>query len=141
MNRSESMRVISVTKDSQLRRLRDAILTAAGFNVISPATIEEGWKAVTSKTFALLLLCHTLRADESDSLLQLARTAKPAMKVLQLTVAYEPSGSFQPDAQLESLAGPAALIEALCELSGSTQVAYHSGAATCEEKKITLPSL
>lgn len=96
--------------DVALLESRAKVLERTGMIVLrlSQKTALEG--ALLSEPMALLVLCHTLAADEHERALQLATSIRPAMKRLLMTTPKTDKPRQQADL-ISSSAGPQALVE------------------------------
>jgi len=67
--------VLSVGVDSMILEARARLLRSAGFNVVSAMSIKEAFRLFQDGDFDLLLLCHTLPAQDRERLLRLIRAS------------------------------------------------------------------
>jgi DNA-binding NtrC family response regulator len=116
MTRTQPLRIISITKDAEMRSLRAAVLKLAGHEVTSPSSVAAAVERITAGAFEILLLGHTLNGEESDQLILVCRNAAPAARIVQMIAAHSSVGEQEPDAQVESLAGPERLLQTIHEL-------------------------
>ena len=98
-----------------MRELRRLVLQSAGYEVVSPDTVEEGMKVIAAGRCDCLVLGHTLTEAECESLTARARSV-PNLKVVQLMRAYAPMPELKADASVDALAGPAVLLETIREV-------------------------
>jgi len=67
------IKVLSCALDEELRRLRSAILVLRGCDVVSPGTPESAIDEMQRGKFDVLLLCHELGGENSDTLCETFR--------------------------------------------------------------------
>jgi DNA-binding NtrC family response regulator len=118
MKPGKPLRILSVTNDAQLRELRMLVLQSAGYEVFSPATVEEALARIDGGGYHCLVLGHTLTEAECELLTARARSV-PTLKVIQVMSAYAPMPALRPDASVDALAGPGVLLEAIREVMGA----------------------
>ena len=111
--------------DALLQSTRAAILHKDGFRVDSVANLGELQCRLAARPYALLLLCHSLRAVERDTGAALAASFFPAVRVLALqryaAGAFE--RSFVQVSHIQS--GPEEFRSAVRALANPTEVLTH----------------
>ena len=110
-------RVLVVSRDEMLLRSREMIL-GAFFAVRGAGRFVEARSLLTSNSFDLIVLCHSLTADECERLASMARERAPRCQVLAMSSTSR--GSVKPwaDKQLGVDAGPYGLLKKCAEMLG-----------------------
>ena len=110
-------RVLVVSRDEMLLRSREMIL-GAFFAVRGAGRFVEARSLLTSNSFDLIVLCHSLTADECERLASMARERAPRCQVLAMSSTS--GGSVKPwaDKQLGVDAGPYGLLKKCAEMLG-----------------------
>jgi DNA-binding NtrC family response regulator len=96
--------------DTTLLRTRELILSRAGFDVLTTSDSVEASHILANQPVDLLILCHTLREPERQSILAVAHHAKPALRVLALVANATTSSADGNDATLSIFDGPERLV-------------------------------
>ncbi len=81
--------------------------------VASPRSAIENLKEKRPK---LLILCHTLSDDETDSLLEICCKLEPAVRTVELVKRFAPDNPIKTDAIVEIYKGPSQLVTKVEEL-------------------------
>ena len=110
-------RVLIVSRDEMLLRSREMIL-GAFFAVRGAGRFNEARALLTSNSFDLIILCHSLTADEGERLAAMARQRSPRCQVLAMSASSR--GILKPwaDKQLGVDAGPYGLLKKCAEMLG-----------------------
>jgi hypothetical protein len=77
------IRVLIVSRDEMLLRTRELII-GAYFHATGVARPSEAAAQLKVRHFDLIVLCHSLRSEESEDLANLAHRQQPPAKVLAL---------------------------------------------------------
>ncbi len=111
-------RVLVVSRDEMLLRSREMIL-GAFFAVRSAGRFTEARALLTSNDFDLIVLCHSLTADECERLAMMAHDRAPRCQVLAMNASSR-GGMAKPwaDKQLGVDAGPYGLLKKCAEMVG-----------------------
>lgn len=104
--------VLCVGKDSLLLNLRCQVL-ATRFAAVSTATPITLRQVLDTRTFDLLVLCHTLSARDCNACLHLFRERCPAAATLAMQTDLTGCGAGDVDATAAALAGPRSLFRAI----------------------------
>jgi len=110
-------RVLVVSRDEMLLRSREMIL-GAFFAVKGAGRFAEARTLLTSNTFDLIVLCHSLTADESERLAAIAHERAPRCQVLAMSASSRGAIKPWPDRQLGVDAGPYGLLKKCAEMLG-----------------------
>lgn len=110
-------RVLVVGRDEMLLRSREMIL-GAFFAVRGAGRFNEARTLLTSNTFDLVVLCHSLTPDECERLALLARELAPRCQVLAMSASSHASIKPWADKQLGVDAGPYGLLKKCAEMLG-----------------------
>jgi len=110
-------RVLVVSRDEMLLRSR-AMILGAFFAVRSAGRFNEARALLTSDTFDLIILCHSLTPDEGERLAAMAHQRSARCQVLAMSASSR--GSLKPwaDRQLGVDAGPYGLLKKCAEMLG-----------------------
>jgi DNA-binding NarL/FixJ family response regulator len=105
------LKVLSVGHHPELMWLRDAVLSSAGFDVLTTLDVEEGLAHIQRGQCGVLLMCYSLPRLSRKRLAEAFRVNCPHGRII--TIANE---HFEPefaDAIIYGMEGPEALIEAV----------------------------
>jgi len=110
-------RVLVVSRDEMLLRSREMIL-GAYFAVQGAGRFVEAKSLLTSNNFDLVVICHSLTADECERLAAMAHEHSHRCQVLAMSPSSR--GSMKPwaDKQLGVDAGPYGLLKKCAEMLG-----------------------
>ena len=110
-------RVLCFSRDPRLLETRHWVLEKRfdAVTILSIAAMEQ--QSSLGRSFDLVLLCHTLSAEECESAFAIARQSWPHAKILGL-VASEPSACDPPlfDGVVPGLDGPRVLLDKAAEM-------------------------
>ncbi|HZQ23485.1 MAG TPA: hypothetical protein VFA89_11880 [Terriglobales bacterium] len=120
------MIVISVGADQELLRLREWVLTTAGFDVFSTTAPGAARSEFRKRPGSVLLVCHSLAADDAEQLARDFRRTQRHARVIVITNEKLPAKPSYADAFVYGIEGPEALINAI---RGSETMGPHSDAA------------
>jgi DNA-binding NtrC family response regulator len=81
--------VLHVGKDSTLLSTRSEVLRRAGFYVVPTASTVQAMKLFLAGDFDLVIICHSVPADERRSLANLVHSHSSSIPVVLITVSYE----------------------------------------------------
>jgi CheY-like chemotaxis protein len=76
------IKVLNCAPDEELRRLRSVILMLRGCDVVSTGTPEAAIYEIHSGKFDVLLLCHELGVENSDTLYETFRQKFPRGRIV-----------------------------------------------------------
>jgi hypothetical protein len=105
--------VISTGNDAELLWLRNAVLRYAGFNVLTSEGETQALKLIEQEVAGILLLGHTLSADERKHLADAFRTHSPTGRILCIENKQAAGTPDFADSIVYGLEGPEALINAI----------------------------
>lgn len=97
-------------RDVSLLQTRVWVLEKPGFAVVGVLTLEDLEEVLASKSVDLLVLCHTLSADERGEALTAIRVLQPQAKKLLITSLYELRPKQQQEPTISAFDGAHALI-------------------------------
>lgn len=66
--------ILNVARDPSLRNTRSLLLQSAGYAVQSASSVQEAVHCFRAGDFDLIVLCHSIREEERQSLLALIRS-------------------------------------------------------------------
>jgi DNA-binding response OmpR family regulator len=111
-------KILAFGHDTTLLHTRELILRHDGFDVVATTNRAEASRILSEHPIDLLILCHTVREPERQSLLSLAHAFHPDLKVLLLTTSCFPSDRWDRySTTLCSLDGPPGLLAAVHQLT------------------------
>ena len=111
------VRVLVVSRDEMLLRTRKMIL-GAFFVVEVAGRLPEAVTAMKRSKFDLIVLCHSLTADECEALAFLSQQHTPRPLILAMNPSSRTSVKTWADAQLGMDVGPYALVKKCAEMLG-----------------------
>lgn len=108
-----SSRILTFGHDPSLLRSRELLLRNEGFEVVTATEPKEATRVLTEQHVDLLILCHTVREQERQTILSFAHASDHALKALLLIAA--PTGFMQSgqNSSLSTLDGPRTLLAAV----------------------------
>lgn len=109
--------VLVVGRDEMLLRTREMIL-GAYFQVHRAGRFTEARALMTLYRFDLLVLCHSLTADECEQLAALARQQDPQPLILAMAASSRADRKVWADKHLGVDAGPYGLVKKCAEMLG-----------------------
>lgn len=107
-------------RDPLLLETRSWVLEEAGFAVVTSSSLVEAEQQLASPEVKLLVLCHTLSAQERTDILAVASRINPSAKRLLLTASTVIPLDAPHEAVLSALEGPRALISTVRKVLSST---------------------
>jgi DNA-binding response OmpR family regulator len=110
-------RVLCIGRDPSLLRTRQLVL-ANHFNVVTVGTVGEMQALGQDRNFDVVLLCHSLSAEECDLAAVTARRRWPAARILALAVERSSCRHYA-EQTIRGLDGPRLLIQAIEHLVGA----------------------
>jgi CheY-like chemotaxis protein len=111
------MKVLSLSLDLELSRLRSAILTAAAHEVTSLTSEKDALGAAESSTaYDVVLLCHHFPAAASRRVVRLMRQNHAATRLIHIVHVYGEWPEIEADRYIVGADGPDALLRVLQEL-------------------------
>ena len=109
-------RILSLSADPELGKLRAMVLQQAGYEVTWPSSKAEADALLRQKNFDLLLIGHTISGPSSREFAETFRARNPQGKIIVIMAATY--SLVKADRALRSMDGPEALLEAIEELLG-----------------------
>ena len=103
--------VLVYGSDKLLLETRTMVLEQAGFRVLSAAEPSEAELLIGAHPVSLVVLCHSLSAIRCESVLEFAKSRKPAVRTLVLTAGVSTCANHGPTAVLSVFDGPARLTD------------------------------
>ena len=104
-------------RDPSLLDTRRWVLERAGYRVLTAQALAEAKHFAATEPVSVLLLCHSLSAQDSENALEAADTIRPEMRRLLITANTHVCTARHEDHILSAFDGPQALIAAVQELS------------------------
>ena len=104
-------------RDPSLLDTRRWVLERAGYRVLTAQALAEAKHLAATEPVKVLLLCHSLSAQDSENALAAADTIRPEMRRLLITANTHVCTARHEDHILSAFDGPQALIAAVQELS------------------------
>lgn len=117
--------ILCFGRNPLLLETRCAVL-AKQYRVMSVESLEELAKVTSAVPFDLVLLCHTLSAEECRASTEIAHHRWPAAKVLALTSGGPGCKDSNTDLDLSCLEGPRALLRAVHDLTHESRMTTNS---------------
>jgi len=129
---SAKSKVLIYGCDPVLLETRRWVLEAMRFEVSEATRLEEVERMIAEGQVDVLVLCHSLSAEERRAALRAARNRIPSVKRLLLSAGTE-GAEFQGEAEILSIfKGPAALVASVQRATGregmQAQVGSQAGA-------------
>lgn len=115
--KNAAAKLMLLTGNSDLRRLRQRILDAEGFEVVAPENASAAADRIQAERFDIAIVCHSVTATEAAMLVRMFQTANPGGRVIAITLLGTMPDGFPADRAVSGIEGPAALLEAVRELS------------------------
>ena len=109
--------ILMYGRDAQLLQSRLLVLESRGFRVSPIYDLAHIDEALISKSFDLLVLCHTLTNDDCGRMLAVASTRWPRMKTLILTAGASGCHSKMMVEVFDILDGPSRLISTVTKMT------------------------
>jgi DNA-binding response OmpR family regulator len=110
-------RVLVVSRDEMLLRTREMIL-GAFFHVERAGRFVEARTLLNHQRFDLIVVCHSLTANECEQLATLAHEQHPQPQILAMSASSRASIQPWADKQLGVDAGPYGLVKKCAEMLG-----------------------
>jgi hypothetical protein len=107
-------RVFCLSRDQRLLETRGMVL-AKRYDAITVGSIEEMWALPVASAFDVVVLCHSLSAEECDLSASIARERWPQAKILALSVDSSSCWTFA-DQVVRGLDGPSVLVQTIDRL-------------------------
>ncbi len=105
--------ILSVARDTELLRLRSAILRQAGYTVIEVSDPHVAISAFLSNAPDLVLLCHTLPSDQKSALIHNIHAFNPRVPILSLDAEHS---NIEADVVISSMDGPKIMLASVAQL-------------------------
>jgi CheY-like chemotaxis protein len=77
--------ILAVSNEPELLESRSSILRSAGYDVEPVLSVEEAIDRLTDRDFDLVLLCHSIPAQERSRLIRLIRGSRLPTAVVSVT--------------------------------------------------------
>lgn len=111
-------RILSLSADPELGKLRAMVLRQAGYDVIWPTSKTEADALLREKHFDVLLIGHTISGPSAREFAQVYRANNLNSKIIVVT-----AGAFlmlKADRTIKPIDGPEALLAAIDEVLGKS---------------------
>lgn len=117
LNRTPTMRILSLSTDQELSQLRKTILEAAGHEVVALTSEKEAVKSASSpEEHDVVLLCHRFPAATARQTVRLLRHNHPATRIIYIVHVYGEWPEVEADRYVVGADGPDALVRVLEEI-------------------------
>ncbi len=114
------MRILALSTDEELSRLRKFALTAAGHNVTPLSTEKEALAACKGDApYDVVLLCHKLTSAAARVMVRLLRENKPQARIIYIVHLYGEWPEVEADRYVVGSDGPEALVRVLEEVKAN----------------------
>ena len=111
------MKILSLTLDQELSRLRETVLSAAGYEVTSLTSEKEALQVAQSADhYEVVLLCHRFPAAASRQAVRLLRQHHPDTRTVHMIHIYGEWPEVDADRYVVGADGPDALLHVLAEV-------------------------
>jgi DNA-binding response OmpR family regulator len=107
-------RILSLSANPELGKLRAMVLRQAGYKVIWPESNQETDKFLQEESFDILLLGHTISGQSAREFAEVFRSRNPHGKIIGITAAAYLM--VKADKTVKAVDGPEALLEAIEEV-------------------------
>lgn len=122
MDQNEFIReplVLCLSRAADIREIRRRVLLTR-YRVTAISNVAELEALCHHSAFDLMLLCHTMSAEECMASMKVARACWPGIAVLRISAPFSQYKAEGIDAEVGSLAGPLAMFQAIDRLVPST---------------------
>jgi hypothetical protein len=109
--------VLVMSRDQSLLQTRQLIL-GAFFQVEAAGRVQEAAAIIASQNFDLIVLCHSLSADECSQVAAMAHHQVPPPKILTLSAAGNSCMNDDAEHTMALESGPYALLKKAAEMLG-----------------------
>lgn len=117
------MKILVLTTDQELARLRQRVLESAGHEVLSFCSEKDALAAAeTQVPFDVALICHRLPDPISRKIIRIFRDQKRPGKVVYITHIYGEWPEVEADRYVVGSDGPDALIRVVAEAGSPSAV-------------------
>jgi DNA-binding response OmpR family regulator len=107
-------RVLSLSANPELGKLRAMVLRQAGYDVLWPTSKSEAEQVIRDRGFDVLLIGHSISGHTARDLAEAFRGRNPAGKIIAITAsAYT---LVKTDKTVRAIDGPEVLLEAIQEV-------------------------
>lgn len=111
------MKILSLTLDLELSRLREAVLVAADHEVTTLTSEKDALQAAQSDdSYDVVLICHHFPAAAARQAVRLLRQHHPDTRVVYIVHVYGEWPEVEADRYLVGADGPDALLRVLQEV-------------------------
>jgi DNA-binding response OmpR family regulator len=111
------MKILSISVDQELSRLRKAVLEAEGNDVLVLTSEKEALKATQSPDhYDVVLLCHRFPAGAARQIVRLLRQIHPDTRIVYVVHVYGEWPEVEADRYVVGADGPEALLRVLQEV-------------------------
>ncbi len=114
------MKILALSTDEELNRLRRSALVAAGHTVTIVSTEKEAIAAVEgTEVYDVVLLCHKLPASAGRQIVRLLRQKSCPTKLIYISHIYGEWPEVEADRYVVGADGPEALTRVLEEVAAA----------------------
>jgi CheY-like chemotaxis protein len=111
------MKVLSLSLDLELSRLRSTILRSAGYDVTSLTSEKDAFReAESTNAYDVVLLCHHFPSASSRRLIRVARQKHPKTRFIHIVHVYGEWPEIEADRYIVGADGPDTLLRVLQEV-------------------------
>jgi len=108
-----SAKILMFGSDTLLLRTRAMLLEQSGFEVLTTEQFQDAKRAVAEQHLDVVILCHTLRTDETKGMLKEIHSLQPEVKTLILDEDETLSALNSNDESFKAFSGPENLLRTL----------------------------
>ena len=124
------MKVLSLSLDLELTALREAALTAAGYQVDSLTSEKQALAAAQSPDhYEVVLLCHRLPSATARKVIRLLRQHHPSTRIVFISHVYGEWPEVEADRYIVGGDGAPALLRVLKEIRAESSTVTKIGAS------------
>jgi len=117
-------RILSLSANPELAKLRAMVLRHAGYSVTWPSSKQEADQILQNESFDILLIGHTISGQSARQFAEVFRARNPHGKIVAIMAATYLM--VKTDRTVKALDGPEALLAAIAEMLGPDQLAKTS---------------
>ena len=117
---TQRKRVLSIGKDPVVVQLRNAVMSAAGYRVSSPHSVDDIPKLLENEPFDIIVLGHTIPRAERVALIKRIRALGKKVPILSLYTSPDTMDRLA-DCEVNALEGPEALLRAIHDCIGDAK--------------------
>ena len=117
--------ILMYGRDSDLLKTRRWVLEACGYHVWTEDDLTEIPPSLAALSFDLLIICHSVPAEDCEIILELATLHWPAIKTLILRAGVSGCHTQFLSNVFEIAEGPAKLVSTVNKINNQVRLAAH----------------